>query len=84
MHVLPLETFFTALQKVTEKVFDKGIVVRRLKRMESIRTKLTRGSLRLSQMQDIVGCRAIVRTVQEVYAIVKALEENDWKHELEA
>lgn len=48
-----------------------GITAGRLKRMFSIRKKLFRGSTNLGEMQDLVGCRAILPDmdrVQEVWA----------------
>ena len=39
--------------------------------------------LRLSEMQDIGGCRAIVRDIHCVNKLVKAYSDSDMRHRLE-
>jgi ppGpp synthetase/RelA/SpoT-type nucleotidyltranferase len=46
----------------------------------SIVRKLRRESIRLSQMQDIAGCRLVASSIEEQDAVVQALprEHHDW------
>lgn len=47
-----------------------ALVAQRLKRLESIQAKLMRfETMNLSQMQDIGGCRAVLRDVSSVYDV---------------
>ena len=54
-----------------------GITVGRLKRMSSIRKKLRRGSTKLDQMQDLVGCRAIVNTMDDLNEVLSNYKSTD-------
>lgn len=57
--------------KLTRLVKSKGgITAGRLKRMSSIRKKLVRGSAKLDQMQDLVGCRAIVKDMEDLQQVL--------------
>lgn len=69
-HSIPLNTFQTGLRRNTASLpFGKEcLIAQRLKRRFSVLQKLNkRESMRLSQMQDIGGCRVIVPTVEHVY-----------------
>lgn len=46
----------------------------RLKRLPSIKRKLLESSMRLTQMQDILGFRIIVSNIDEIYRIEKVLK----------
>lgn len=48
-----------------------GITAGRLKRTSSIRKKLFRGTTKLEQMQDLVGCRAIVNSMDDICSILE-------------
>lgn len=65
--------------KLTRLVKPKGgLTAGRLKRISSIRKKLFRGDADLPDMQDLVGCRAIVNNMddlQEVLSSYKPLAE---------
>ncbi|MBX3536433.1 MAG: RelA/SpoT domain-containing protein [Chelatococcus sp.] len=65
-HALPMRRMrFELGGKIrSQKVI--GFSAARLKRMVSIRRKLSRLSTNLTQIQDIAGCRAIVNTIAEV------------------
>src|SRR4051812_46820847 len=67
-HSFPLNTIQTNLRYRARKVdANRMVVTQRLKRLASIRSKLERRpSMRLSQMQDIGGCRAVVSDVISV------------------
>jgi ppGpp synthetase/RelA/SpoT-type nucleotidyltranferase len=83
-HAYPLNTFQMALRSRTYKVDPAGIVAQRIKRPESIENKLRRMSeLKLSEMQDIGGCRAIVASVEEVYALVDRYQQKYATHPLD-
>jgi hypothetical protein len=76
-HGYPLHVIKTLLRK-RAKVYDSGALVsQRLKRLPSIITKLQRfNSMQLSTMQDLGGCRAVVRTVLRVDRLVHFYETN--------
>lgn len=66
-HSFPLNTLQMGLRQKARNVYASALVAQRLKRVPSIVYKLQRFStMNLSQMQDIGGCRAVVRNVQEV------------------
>jgi hypothetical protein len=77
-HALPLNVFQAALRKRAAKVDSGVIVAQRLKRFISVMNKLVREPrMKLSQMQDLGGCRAILSSVKEVerlYEIYKGSE----------
>jgi hypothetical protein len=60
-HGLPLNVFQAALHQRTKRIGSGIIVAQRLKRFPSVINKLVREpSMRLSQMHDLGGCRAIL------------------------
>lgn len=64
-HARPLDTFRNNLRR---RVGSSGIVAQRLKRLPSIVSKLERlPGIRLSRMQDIGGCRAIVTSADDAF-----------------
>src|SRR5438445_10914543 len=66
-HSWPLNTFKLWLLDKAEDIDSTSLVAQRLKRLSSIAAKLRRfPEMKLSQMQDIAGCRAILNTVREV------------------
>lgn len=66
-HAYPAKSFYVTLKKHACKVSPKALVAQRIKRLPSIVAKLAREeSMRLSQMQDIAGCRAVVSNVEQV------------------
>lgn len=83
-HSYPLNTFQVNLRNVGRKFEDDVLIAQRIKRLSSIRHKLDRfPSMRLSQMQDLGGCRAIFRDVSSVsYARDYYLNESSIKHKL--
>jgi ppGpp synthetase/RelA/SpoT-type nucleotidyltranferase len=55
------------------------IVAQRLKRVPTIAAKLVRlPTQRLTQMQDIGGCRAILPTQDKVYDVVRRIRRRSW------
>ncbi len=66
-HAYPLNVFQITLRNRARKTYKSAAVVQRLKRFASIEGKLkNQAGMKLSRMQDIGGCRAIVSTVELV------------------
>lgn len=73
-HAEVLNEITETLQTAGSKVDRKAIVVKRLKRTPSIVRKLRRfNKMKLRNMQDIAGCRAIVSTTKNVYKVKREL-----------
>ena len=73
-HEKPLEIAFDMLQEVAGKIDKSAIFAKRLKRYMSIVAKLRRfNQMKLRNMQDIGGCRAIVTTEKKLRQIVREL-----------
>src|SRR4030042_2063159 len=70
IHSYPLHIFQMTLKNISQRCNRSSLVAQRLKRATSIINKLRRKyegrkpTMNLSQMQDIAGCRAIVRDVE--------------------
>lgn len=61
VHTYPMQAVLMLLRQKAVKIDKKSVVVQRLKRASSIIIKLERfESMKLSRMQDIAGCRAVV------------------------
>ena len=79
-HYHPLNVFQNRLRRKSKEVDGNSLVVQRIKRLHSIRHKLERfTSMRLIQMQDIGGCRAIVSTVEHLEQLVNIVASKDKK-----
>lgn len=74
LHAAPMESFNAAMAQISMATGIDALTARRLKRMESIRSKLAT-TPRASTMQDIAGCRMIVATPTEVYRIAEAFRQ---------
>ncbi len=83
-HAYPLNAIQLLLRYAAAKsVSEKALISQRVKRMSSIALKLKLiPTLKLSQMQDVGGCRAVVRTPYEVTKIVRRLKASTMKHAL--
>lgn len=69
-HAFPLNSITVALKQKSRRIEESSFVVQRLKRARSIVSKLSREpSMRLTQMQDVGGCRAVFTAVDDVYAL---------------
>jgi ppGpp synthetase/RelA/SpoT-type nucleotidyltranferase len=76
-HGYPLHVFNKMLRGRAKEVDSHALVAQRLKRLPSIITKLQRfHAMQLSTMQDLGGCRAVVRSVSTVDRLVKRYEGN--------
>jgi ppGpp synthetase/RelA/SpoT-type nucleotidyltranferase len=66
-HSYPLQALKMTLLGRAKKIDEAALVAQRLKRLSSIALKLERNpNMKLSQMQDMGGCRAVLRSVEEV------------------
>jgi hypothetical protein len=82
-HSFPLNTMQVNLRNRATRVDPDALVAQRIKRLPSIEQKLDRFSgMRLSRMQDIGGCRAVVADVESVRQVVEAFRESKSLHEL--
>lgn len=76
-HNFPLNTFQWRLRWVAKKINPNCLVAQRIKRLASIKLKLElQPDMKLSQMQDLGGCRAIMKDIGELDQLV-----NVYKHE---
>ncbi|HEV3074284.1 MAG TPA: RelA/SpoT domain-containing protein [Thermoanaerobaculia bacterium] len=82
-HSFPLNTFQMGLRRNTRHTDPNGLVAQRIKRLSSIANKLRRmRNLKLSEMQDIGGCRAVVESVNHVREVVGRYKTSALKHHL--
>jgi len=82
-HSFPLNTFQVGLRERAREVYPHALVAQRLKRVPSMVQKLERfKGMRLSQMQDIGGCRAVVETIGQVHRLKRAYLVSGLKHKL--
>jgi len=66
-HAFPLNTFQVNLRNRARRVESDALVAQRLKRFSSMMNKLAREpQMKLSQMQDLGGCRAIMSGIEAV------------------
>ena len=68
-HNLPLYVIRKTLEKRAKRISEHAIVAQRIKRLPSIKRKLRENEfrhLKLSQIQDIGGCRAIMPEIDDV------------------
>jgi putative GTP pyrophosphokinase len=69
-HSYPMHVFKQRLSRVSEKIDAEALSAQRLKRVPSIIKKLNRKykngneTMRLTQMQDIAGCRVVMSNVK--------------------
>lgn len=82
-HIYPLQAIKNTLANRAKKIDKTVISAQRLKRLSSIQTKLSLlGNSQLGGMQDIGGCRAILKTVEQVNKLVDVYDLADIKNPL--
>lgn len=89
-HLYPLMLLKNHLVRTSAKVSGKTNVARRLKRLSTIVDKLERTTLdgesvnaiKLTRMQDIAGCRAIVKDLKKLKALKERLEKSTSVHRI--
>jgi putative GTP pyrophosphokinase len=70
LHNYPMHVFKKRLKRVSEKIDKRALSAQRLKRVPSIIKKLRRryggnkATMKLTQMQDIAGCRVVMPNVE--------------------
>ena len=80
-HSYPLHIITNTLLNRARQVNQNALVARRTKRLPSIALKLRQNAnMKLSQMQDIGGCRAVLNSVAEVERLAKAYRDATKKH----
>ncbi|MFZ8767319.1 RelA/SpoT domain-containing protein [Vibrio harveyi] len=76
-HVNALKHMVETVHLACDKIDKKHIVVSRLKRTPSIVSKLKRfNKMKLRNMQDIAGCRAILDSTKNVYKLRRELNKS--------
>ncbi len=87
IHRYPMHIFKKTLKRKSEKFDTKTLSVQRLKRLPSILKKLQRRyygnkpTMKLSQMQDVAGCRAVMSNVALARKLYKeGYTQGDLKH----
>ncbi len=74
-HGYPLHALTMSLRSRAAPVDQNALIAQRLKRFPSIKAKLERQpNMQLSQMQDIGGCRAVVKNIHCLHALVSKFE----------
>lgn len=82
-HAFPLNSITVVLKQKARRVYSDALVVQRLKRSRSILAKLIREpSMRLTQMQDIGGCRAVLDSVESVYLLKESYMDIKGQYEI--
>lgn len=86
-HASPLQAIRITLETRAKRIDPSSIIAQRLKRISSIAVKLQHNrNMKLSQMQDIGGCRAVMGSVNEVDRVLalysKAQISKPWRSEV--
>lgn len=82
-HAFPLNTLQMSLRRRAASVDRDATVSQRIKRLPSITQKIERfPGMRLSRMQDIGGCRAVLSDVDAVRRAFEIYRQGNGKHEL--
>ncbi|NIX77068.1 RelA/SpoT domain-containing protein [Microvirga terricola] len=81
-HDFPLARIRLDLRRHARRVQKTALVVGRIKRLQSVREKLrTNDTMDLTQIQDIGGCRAVMKSMAEVNRLLEIYKErNDFEH----
>jgi ppGpp synthetase/RelA/SpoT-type nucleotidyltranferase len=80
-HAYPLQIIKMTLKKRARNIYDHALVAQRLKRFPSVYIKLRRNAhMKLSQMQDLGGCRAVLPSVGDVERLVDLYQTGDAKN----
>lgn len=71
-HAYPLQVVKMTLKRRAQKIDKNALISQRQKRRPSIELKLRQNpTMKLTQMQDIGGCRAVLSTARQVERLVK-------------
>lgn len=78
VHIHPMMVFKMSLYRKAEKLKNKVLISRRLKRAPSIINKLKlQKNMALSQMQDVGGIRAVTENLEDVYELRNLMKESE-------
>lgn len=81
-HAYPLNTFQITLRRKAKKIEREILVAQRIKRLDSIHRKLAdKKTMRMSQMQDIAGCRVIFNKNDSIAKLVKDYKASMFDHQ---
>lgn len=73
----PLSVIFKSIEKTAHKVDENCICTCRIKRIESIISKLIRfPEMQVNRAEDIAGCRCIMSSTEKVYELYNRLMKN--------
>lgn len=76
-HSYPLHIIKMTLLKRAKRVSSRALIAQRLKRLHSISVKLKDNpNMKLSQMQDIGGCRAVLSNMAQVTRLVNIYDKS--------
>jgi ppGpp synthetase/RelA/SpoT-type nucleotidyltranferase len=82
-HKVPMEALLSGLKRHARRSYPEAIIAQRLKRIPAMIAKLRRErTMKLSTMQDIGGCRAVLSTPDEMRSFVKRYQRSRVAHEL--
>ncbi|MCY7336849.1 MAG: RelA/SpoT domain-containing protein, partial [Chamaesiphon sp.] len=82
-HAYPLHAISVFLKRKSSQVDSSAVVVQRLKRASSILSKLKRfPKMKLQRMQDLGGCRVVLKSVVRVEKLAESLENGNTTHQL--
>jgi hypothetical protein len=76
-HNHPLNAFYVTLKNRATKINSRALTAQRIKRLSSIAMKLFNADgrkMKLSQMQDIGGCRAVMPTIADVNSLLETYD----------
>jgi hypothetical protein len=80
-HAFPLQCLKMTLLARARKIYPNAMVAQRLKRLQSISVKLGNNkNMKLSKMNDLGGCRAVLRSAAEVQRLVRLYEKSAIKN----
>ncbi|HEC91374.1 MAG TPA: (p)ppGpp synthetase [Candidatus Atribacteria bacterium] len=80
-HAYPMHVIRTLLRRAARKIDKEAIVVQRLKRVRSIILKLYRfPNMGLDRMQDIGGCRVVVRDIKTLRKLIDIIMNSSTAH----
>jgi len=83
IHIHPMQVFRNRLDRVSQEIDKRSLCAQRLKRVPSIIKKLARYTSRLTQIQDIAGCRVVMPNIESARLLYeKKYLRGDLKHEL--
>lgn len=80
-HAFPMRGLRLSVMHKMRHLGVNGMTAARLKRMASIRKKLSRITSNLDQINDLAGCRAILESIADVNALVEGCK-SDFRHTL--